>query len=79
MQNIDNYINGELVPPLGGAYLDNFEPATGKVYSQVSDSDERDVNAAVDAASDAFGGWSGMPVAERSGIMLRLADSGDCR
>ncbi|MCH7547521.1 MAG: aldehyde dehydrogenase [Planctomycetes bacterium] len=74
MLQITNYINGELVPPIGGAYLDNFEPATGKVYSQVPDSDERDVNVAVEAASRAFPSWSHMPVAERSKMMLRIAD-----
>ncbi len=74
MQQIENYINGELAAPIGGAYLDNFEPATGKVYSQVPDSDERDVNAAVEAASHAFPAWSHMPVAERSNMMLRIAD-----
>ena len=74
MQKIENYINGELAAPIGGAYLDNFEPATGKVYSQVPDSDERDIDAAVEAASRAFPAWSHMPVAERSNMMLRIAD-----
>ena len=70
MQKIENYINGELVAPIGGTYLDNFEPATGRVYAQVPDCDECDVQAAVEAASDAFGEWSRMPVAERSNVML---------
>ena len=40
---IQNFINGEFVEPIGGRYLDNIEPATGKPYSQVADSDARDV------------------------------------
>ena len=36
---IRNFINGEFVEPVSGRYLDNIEPATGKVYSQVADSD----------------------------------------
>ena len=41
---------GQLVEPAGGKYLDNIEPATGKAYSQVADSDARDVDLAVTAA-----------------------------
>ena len=31
MQRIANYINGELVEPVAGKYLDNVDPATGQV------------------------------------------------
>ena len=31
--NLENYIAGELRAPSSGRYLDNFEPATGRVYS----------------------------------------------
>jgi len=51
---IKNFINGEFVEPVGGKYLDNIEPATGKPYSQVADSDSRDVDLAVAAAEAAF-------------------------
>lgn len=44
-----NYIAGELRDPAGGCYLDNIEPATGEVYSQVADSTADDVAAAVEA------------------------------
>ena len=36
---VRNFINGEFVEPISGQYLDNVEPATGKPYSQVADSD----------------------------------------
>lgn len=74
MDRILNYIDGQLLEPLGGNYLDNFEPATGLVYSQVPDSDDRDVERAVAAAERAFPAWSAMPAAERSRILLHLAD-----
>jgi aminomuconate-semialdehyde/2-hydroxymuconate-6-semialdehyde dehydrogenase len=74
MDRIQNYIGGELVEPVGGSYLDNVEPATGKVYSRVPDSEERDIEQAVAAAEAAFDSWSHTPAAERSRIMLRLAD-----
>ncbi len=73
MQKIANYINGELVAPQSGAYIDNYEPATGQVYSLCPDSDDADVQKAVDAAKAAFEGWANMPVADRSRILLRLA------
>jgi aminomuconate-semialdehyde/2-hydroxymuconate-6-semialdehyde dehydrogenase len=74
LERIRNYIGGELVDPAGGSFLDNVEPATGKVYSQVPDSDERDVGRAVEAASRAFTGWSTLPPDERSEVLLGLAD-----
>ncbi len=74
MQRIAHSINGELVEPHSGAYLDNVEPATGQVYSHVPDGDAADVQAAVDAASKAFARWAATPPQQRSQVMLRIAD-----
>src|SRR6266849_7085255 len=71
---IRNFIDGQFVKPVGGKYLDNIEPATGKPYSQVADSDGRDVDLAVAAAEKAFADWSKTPAADRSKILLRIAD-----
>jgi aminomuconate-semialdehyde/2-hydroxymuconate-6-semialdehyde dehydrogenase len=71
---IQNFIDGEFVEPISGKYLDNIEPATGKPYSQVPDSDARDVDLAVAAAETAFVDWSKKPAAERSRFLLRIAD-----
>ncbi len=79
MLDIQNYIGGELIPPQSKAYLDNVEPATGQIYSRIPASDARDVERAVQAAEDAFAGWSRAPVEERSRILLRLADQIECR
>ncbi len=51
---IRNFIGGQFVEPVGGKCLDNIEPATGKPYSQVPDSDSRNVELAVSAARKAF-------------------------
>jgi aminomuconate-semialdehyde/2-hydroxymuconate-6-semialdehyde dehydrogenase len=72
-QKIRNFIGGEFVEPISGKYLDNIEPATGKVYSLVADSDGRDVERAVDAAEKAFPEWSRTTSQERSRILLRIA------
>lgn len=74
MLQIKNYIAGEFSEPIGGQYLNNVEPATGAVYSQVPDSDDRDVERAVTAAEAAFSAWSRTASAERCKILLRLAD-----
>ena len=72
MVTIENYIGGGMVQPASREYLDNFEPATGTVYSQIPDSDDRDVNLAVDAARTAFPGWSLTPPEARFEILMRL-------
>ncbi|MFQ5423507.1 MAG: aldehyde dehydrogenase [Phycisphaerae bacterium] len=71
---IQDFINGRSVEPVSGAYLDNIEPATGRVYSRVPDSDVADIERAVEAAAKAFGAWSHTPAAERSRVLLRIAD-----
>src|SRR5438046_9073197 len=71
---IKNFIDGQFVEPICGKYLDNIEPATGKPYSQVADSDAHDVDLAVAAAEKAFHGWSNKSAAERSRYLLRIAD-----
>jgi len=74
MEQIANYIDGKLIPPVSGSYLDVVEPATGAVYAQAPDSDEADVARAVDAAAAAFAAWSTTPALERARLMNRLAD-----
>src|SRR5207249_7139253 len=71
---IKNFIDGQFVEPIGAKYLDNIEPATGKPYSQVADSDARDVDLAVAAAEKAFTDWSRMPAGDRSKILVSIAD-----
>src|SRR5256886_520093 len=71
---IRKFSDGQFAEPVGGKYLDNIEPATGKPYSQVADSDAGDVDLAVAAAEKAFADWSKKSAAERSRILLRIAD-----
>lgn len=74
MEKLQNYINGELVAPVAGKYIDNYNPSTGKVYSLIPDSDEQDVLQATEAAKDAFHLWSHMTHHKRSEILMKLAD-----
>jgi aminomuconate-semialdehyde/2-hydroxymuconate-6-semialdehyde dehydrogenase len=74
MKRIKNFIDGETSDPVGGSFLDNVEPATGQVYSELPGSDERDVARAVEAAKAAFPAWSSTSVENRSRALLRVAE-----
>ena len=74
MEKILNYINGTLQEPTSRQYIDKYEPATGKVYSLVPDSDAQDVQLAVDAARSAFAEWSKTGLEERMMVMMKIAD-----
>ena len=72
MDRILNYIDGELIPPNGDRWFDNYNPATGEPYSLVPDSDTADVDLAVQAAKRAFTVWSTTPAKQRSDLLLRI-------
>jgi aminomuconate-semialdehyde/2-hydroxymuconate-6-semialdehyde dehydrogenase len=74
LHNIPNYTGGKFIAPNSGQYLENFEPATGQIYSYIPDSDENDVNQAVLAAQKAFPMWSSMSNEDRSAWMIKIAD-----
>lgn len=74
MRQLANFIGGEFVPPASGAYIDDIAPATGEVIAQIPDSDRIDVDRAVAAAKKAFPAWSRTPAAERSRLLLLVAD-----
>lgn len=74
MEKLQNFIDGNYIDPINGHYIDNFEPATGKVYSLIPNSDESDVELAVQAAENAFPVWSGMSIEERSAILVKVSE-----
>ena len=73
MIEIRNYIDGNQLAAASGGWLDDAEPATGKVYARIPDSDGRDIEAAVTAATRAFTAWSATPAEQRSQWLLKLA------
>src|SRR5690349_11219352 len=72
LPTIQNYIAGELVAPVSNAYLDNYDPSTGQVYSLIPDSDERDVELAVKAAKTAFPAWRDLGAEGRHDILMKI-------
>lgn len=74
MKKILNYIDGTYQDPTSGEWLDNFNPSTGNIYSQIAKSTPKDIEHAYVAAKEAFPSWSTTPIETRSKIMLRIAD-----
>lgn len=72
--HLENYIDGNLIGPLSGNFIDNYNPATGEVYGQIPDSNQKDVDAAVHAAQKAFLSWSISPAGQRFKILNRIAE-----
>jgi aminomuconate-semialdehyde/2-hydroxymuconate-6-semialdehyde dehydrogenase len=73
MKKLLNYINGELIAPHAGNYLDNIEPATGLVYSHIPDSDAQDIEMAVASAKAASAAWANMHYEKRAEIIEKIA------
>ncbi|NBC36455.1 aldehyde dehydrogenase family protein [Novosphingobium sp. FSY-8] len=70
----DNFIGGRWVAPVNGRYFDNISPITGKSVCQIARSDAQDVELALDAAHAAREAWGRTSPAERSLMLLRIAD-----
>tara|TARA_R110002051_G_scaffold88673_4_gene156282 strand:- start:22092 stop:23531 length:1440 start_codon:yes stop_codon:yes gene_type:complete len=74
-----NYSNGSYQPPASGEWLDNYEPASGTVYSQIPNSNAEDIAVATAFAKAAFASWSQTTIEERSQILLKIADGIEAR
>jgi aminomuconate-semialdehyde/2-hydroxymuconate-6-semialdehyde dehydrogenase len=74
MQKWSNFIGGREAGPVGGEWLDVFEPATGQVYAQIPQSSSADVELAVEAAQKAAPAWMAASPDVRSRILMRIAD-----
>src|SRR5690554_3339104 len=62
-----------------GRWREVFEPATASVYAEVADGDAADVDAAVEAAGEAFPAWAGLRTSERSRHLEKLASALEAR
>ncbi|MEX1661779.1 aldehyde dehydrogenase [uncultured Thioclava sp.] len=69
-----NFIGGKFVAPVGGKYFDNVTPITGGKVCEVAHSSEADIEMALDAAHAAKDAWGKTSAAERSNIILKIAD-----
>jgi aldehyde dehydrogenase (NAD+) len=67
-------INGEFVPPSGGDYSTNLDPATENPIARVAQGTSADVDRAVLAARAALKPWNAIRAADRGRILMKLAD-----
>jgi malonate-semialdehyde dehydrogenase (acetylating)/methylmalonate-semialdehyde dehydrogenase len=71
---IKNYVNGEWVAPQTERYLDLDNPATGEIIGRVPLTTKADVDAAIQAAHDAFWEWRTTPPIVRARYMFKIKD-----
>src|SRR5712691_5415414 len=74
-RTLQNFVNGKFVDASDGRTSDVIDPSTGEVYAQAPVSSRQDVDAAMQAAANAFEGWRDSTPSERSLALLRLADA----
>ncbi|HZX31003.1 MAG TPA: aldehyde dehydrogenase family protein [Rhodocyclaceae bacterium] len=70
----DNFIGGKWVPPVKGEYFDVVTPISGRVYTKAARSGAEDIELALDAAHAAAEKWGKTSPAERSNVLLKIAD-----
>jgi aldehyde dehydrogenase len=70
----ENFIGGEWTPPVGGEYFANPSPVDGADFCEVPRSKAADIELALDAAHKAAPTWTRTSVAERSTMLLKIAD-----
>ena len=70
----DLYINGQWLPASDGKVFTAYNPATGEKLAECAEATKEDVDAAVKAAWAAFPAWRDMGIAERAGILEKIAD-----
>ncbi|WP_186112954.1 aldehyde dehydrogenase family protein [Burkholderia gladioli] len=69
-----NFIGGEFRAPVKGQYFLNRSPVTGETIAEFPRSSAEDIERALDAAHAAADAWGRTSVAQRSLLLLRIAD-----
>ena len=73
-ESYGNFIGGEWVAPVKGEYFITTSPVDGSDIAKIPRSTAEDIELAIDAAHAAKKGWADTSVAERSNILLKIAD-----
>lgn len=67
------FIDGEWRAPASGAYFDSINPANKKTLAKVALGNEKDINAAVEAAQQALPGWAALGGHQRARYLYAMA------
>jgi len=68
-----NFINGSWKKSNSGKLFNDLNPATKRVIGMFQESDENDINEAVDAAESSLKGWSNTPAPKRAEILFEIS------
>ena len=74
LKRYDLLIGGESVPPGGGEYSVNLDPATEAPIARVAQGTSADVGRAVQVARGALKPWNAIRAAERGRILMRFSE-----
>ena len=76
VQQTQCFIGGKWTSSASGKTFETIHPATEEVICEVAEGDEEDIDAAVDAAREAFdnGPWSKMDARDRGQLIWKLAE-----
>jgi aldehyde dehydrogenase (NAD+) len=70
----DLFINGKFVKPKSAKYFETINPATEEKLADIAEADQKDVDAAVKAARNAYQTvWSKLSGKERAKYIYRIA------
>ncbi|MBA7598699.1 Malonate-semialdehyde dehydrogenase [subsurface metagenome] len=72
LKTVKNYINARWAEAQNVSYLDVENPSTGKVIARTPLSTKEEANRAIEAAAEAYEGWSKTPVARRVKPLYKL-------
>ena len=75
MGRLNNFIDGESKPASGTGTAELIDPSSGEGFLEVPISDQRDIDAAMNAAAGAFTSWKRTTPSERSLTLFRIADA----
>ncbi|MGV8882339.1 MAG: aldehyde dehydrogenase family protein [Rhodoglobus sp.] len=70
----ENFIGGEWVKPVKGAYGEDLAPATGLPIAEFAHSTIEDIDLAVAAGKRAFPAWAATSTADRAAVLYAIAD-----
>ena len=75
MKALKNFVNGKFVDSKSGKTTELINPATGKAFATAPNSNEADVDAALQAAAAAFPAWRDTTPSLRQKALLKIADA----
>jgi len=78
-QELQNFIGGQWTDTSYDKRAELVDPSTGEVFATAPVSSETEVEAAVQSAAAAFGGWRDATPSERSLALIRIADAIEAR